>query len=41
LKSSKDFVDAAPKVVKDGLTEDEANQLKAKLTSAGATVTIE
>ena len=38
LKESKDIVDAAPKEVKKGLKKDEANDLKAKLEAAGATV---
>ncbi|PIT92039.1 MAG: 50S ribosomal protein L7/L12 [Candidatus Harrisonbacteria bacterium CG10_big_fil_rev_8_21_14_0_10_42_17] len=38
LKEAKDIVDAAPKVVKEGLKKDEADALKAKLEEAGATV---
>lgn len=38
LKEAKDLVDGAPKEVKAGVSKDEANQIKAKLESAGATV---
>ena len=38
LKEAKDLVDGAPKDVKTGVSKDEANQVKAKLESAGATV---
>ena len=40
LKEAKDLVDAAPKVVKEGLSKAEAEELKAKLEEAGAKVTI-
>ncbi len=40
LKEAKDIVDAAPKAVKTGVSEAEANELKAKLEEAGATVEI-
>ena len=40
LKAAKDLVDAAPKNVKEGLSEDDANDLKAKLEDAGASVTV-
>lgn len=40
LGESKAFVEAAPKVVKDGLSRAEANTLQFKLASAGAVVTI-
>lgn len=36
LKESKDLVDAAPKVIKEGATKDEAEALKKKLEEAGA-----
>ena len=36
LKESKDLVDAAPKVVKEGLKKEEAEDLKKKLEGAGA-----
>jgi large subunit ribosomal protein L7/L12 len=38
LKEAKDLVDGAPKEVKSGVGKDEANQVKAKLEAAGATV---
>ena len=40
LKEAKDIADAAPKVVKDGLKKEEAEELKKKLEEAGATVTL-
>lgn len=40
LKDAKDLVDAAPKNVKEGLSEDDSNDLKAKLEDAGASVTV-
>ena len=40
LKEAKDLVDGAPKAVKEGVTKDEAESLKAKLTEAGAEVEI-
>lgn len=38
LKESKDIVDAAPKVVKAGVSKEEAEELKKKLEEAGASV---
>ena len=38
LKEAKDLVEAAPKMVKEGVSKDEAEEIKAKLTEAGATV---
>src|SRR5512134_3356280 len=38
LKEAKDLVDAPPKAVKEGVSKDEANQVKAKLEEQGATV---
>ena len=38
LKEAKDLVDAAPKVVKEGLSQKDADELKARLEAAGATV---
>ncbi|MGQ0562195.1 MAG: 50S ribosomal protein L7/L12 [Gemmatimonadota bacterium] len=38
LKEAKDLVDNAPKAVKEGVSKDEANQVKAKLEEQGATV---
>ena len=40
LKDSKDLVDGAPKNVKEGVSEDEANDIKSKLEEVGATVTV-
>lgn len=38
LKESKEMVEGAPKVVKEGVSKAEAEELKAKLEAAGATV---
>src|SRR5579884_4197929 len=38
LKEAKDLVDSAPKPVKEGVAEEEADQIKAQLEEAGATV---
>jgi large subunit ribosomal protein L7/L12 len=38
LKEAKDLVDGAPKVVKEGISKDEAEKLKKELEEAGATV---
>ena len=40
LKEAKELVEAAPKAIKEGVEEAEANALKAKLEEAGATVTL-
>jgi large subunit ribosomal protein L7/L12 len=40
LKEAKDLVDAAPKAVKEGVTKEEAEEVKAKLAEAGATVEV-
>ena len=40
LKEAKDFVESAPKVVKEAVTKDEAEGLKEKLEASGASVTI-
>ena len=40
LKESKEFVEAAPKTLKEGVSKAEADELKAKLEEAGATVEI-
>lgn len=40
LKEAKDIVDGAPAVVKEGASKEEAEELKAKLEEAGATVTL-
>ncbi|MCA9830030.1 MAG: 50S ribosomal protein L7/L12 [Dehalococcoidia bacterium] len=41
LKEAKDLVEAAPTKVKEGITKDEAESIKAKLAEAGATIEIE
>ena len=41
LKESKDLVDGAPKMVKEGLKKEEAEELKKKITEAGGTVEIQ
>ena len=38
LKEAKELVEAAPKAVKEGVPEAEANEIKEKLEAAGATV---
>jgi large subunit ribosomal protein L7/L12 len=38
LKEAKDLVDGAPKVVKEGVTKQEAEEMKKKLETAGAVV---
>jgi len=38
LKEAKDLVDSAPKPVKEGATQEEADSIKAQLEEAGATV---
>jgi len=38
LKEAKDLVDAAPKPIKEGVSPEEAQQIKAKLEEAGAVV---
>lgn len=40
LKEAKDLVDGAPKPVKEAVSKDEAESIKAKLTEAGATVEV-
>ncbi|MFP6662637.1 MAG: 50S ribosomal protein L7/L12 [Deltaproteobacteria bacterium] len=41
LKEAKDLVDSAPKAVKEGLPKVEAEEIKAKLEGAGATVELD
>jgi large subunit ribosomal protein L7/L12 len=41
LKEAKDMADAAPKMVKEGLKKEEAEDLKAKIEAAGGTVEIQ
>lgn len=40
LTEAKDFVEAAPKTVKEGVAKAEADEMAAKLKEAGATVTL-
>lgn len=40
LKEAKELVDSAPKAIKEKVSEKEANDIKDKLVSAGATVEI-
>jgi len=40
LKEAKDMVDGAPKVIKEGVSKDEAVKIKEKLEAAGAKVAI-
>lgn len=40
LKEAKDLVDAAPKAIKEGVSSDEAESIKAKLVEAGAEVEV-
>ena len=40
LKDGKGMVDDAPKVIKEGLSEDDANKIKEQLEEVGATVTL-
>lgn len=40
LKEAKDLVDNAPKTLKEGVSKEEAESMKAKLEEAGATVEI-
>ncbi|MBF5066349.1 ribosomal protein L7/L12, partial [Salmonella enterica subsp. enterica serovar Istanbul] len=37
---AKGLVDADPKVIKEGLSEDDANKIKEQLEEVGATVTL-
>lgn len=40
LKDAKDLVESAPKAIKEGVSKDEAEAVKAQLVEAGATVEI-
>ena len=40
LKEAKDLVEAAPRAVKEGVSKDEADEIKGKLEEAGATVEV-
>ena len=41
LKEAKDLVDGAPKVIKEGLKKEEADELKKKLEEVGAVVELQ
>lgn len=40
LKEAKELVDGAPKPLKEGVSKDEAEEIKTKLTEAGASVEV-
>ena len=40
LKEAKELVDGAPKAIKEGVSKDEAESIRAKLADAGATVEV-
>jgi len=40
LKEAKDMVEGAPSVLKEGVSKEEAEELKKKLEETGATVTV-
>jgi large subunit ribosomal protein L7/L12 len=40
LKEAKDLVDSAPKPIKEGVSKEEAENIKKKFTEAGATVEV-
>lgn len=40
LKEAKELVEGAPKAIKEGVSKEEAEELKAKLTAAGAEVEV-
>jgi large subunit ribosomal protein L7/L12 len=40
LKEAKDIVDGAPKTIKEGVSKDDAESMKAKLEEVGATVEV-
>lgn len=40
LKEAKELVESCPKAIKEGVSKEEAEELKAKLTAAGASVEI-
>ena len=41
LKEAKELVDGAPKTVKEGVSKDEAEELKAKFTEVGAVIELQ
>lgn len=40
LKEAKDLVEGAPQILKEGISKEEAEELKAKLETTGATITV-
>ena len=40
LKDAKDLVEGAPKILKEGVSKEDAEKIKEQLSAAGATVTI-
>jgi large subunit ribosomal protein L7/L12 len=40
LKEAKDLVEGAPKVIKEGISKDEAAEIRAKLEDVGATIEV-
>jgi large subunit ribosomal protein L7/L12 len=40
LKEAKDLVESAPKAVKEGVTKEEAEEMKTKLTEGGASIEV-
>ena len=40
LKEAKEFVESAPKIIKEGVSIEEAEALKAKIEELGATITL-
>ena len=40
IKEAKELVDGAPTMIKEGLSESEANEVKEKLEAAGASITL-
>ena len=41
LKEAKELVESAPKTIKEGVSKEDAEKLKEKLESVGATIEIE
>lgn len=41
LKEAKDLVEAAPQAIREGISKDEAEEVKTKVEAAGASVTVE
>ncbi len=40
LKEAKDLVDSAPKMIKEGVSKEEAEEIKTKVEAEGAKVTL-